>query len=221
MFSVRAYKACLHGQLSSNVRPHKHDVSSNQPPCCSVVFFRQAVRKEGTARSGAERSAVLARSRGSHEAPVPSGTVGSAEFGNRRVRTAREAQDSGPSGLRIKEEGPRPLNRSELAANSCAVINTSPSQVEQACAPIAESRCARRYGLAHPAAAEYRLRSARSRDGVAHRNPTDHEHHTIVREVRPNPSFKPTRYGRQRKPGLRHLVHHLSPGLRCPPPRAA
>ena len=37
----------------------------------------------------------------------------------------------------------------------------------------------------------------------------------------PNPSFKPTRYGRQRKPGLRHLVHHLSPGLRCLPPRAA
>ena len=39
--------------------------------------------------------------------------------------------------------------------------------------------------------------------------------------LRPNPSFKPTRYGRQRKPGLRHLVHHLSPGLRCLPPRAA
>ena len=39
--------------------------------------------------------------------------------------------------------------------------------------------------------------------------------------ARPNPSFKPTRYGRQRKPGLRHLVHHLSPGLRCLPPRAA
>jgi hypothetical protein len=33
----------------------------------------------------------------------------------------------------------------------------------------------------------------------------------------PNPSFKPTRYGRQRKPGLRHFVHHLSPGLRCLP----
>ena len=40
-------------------------------------------------------------------------------------------------------------------------------------------------------------------------------------QARPNPSFKPTRYGRQRKPGLRHLVHHLSPGLRCLPPRAA
>jgi hypothetical protein len=38
--------------------------------------------------------------------------------------------------------------------------------------------------------------------------------------VTPNPSFKPTRYGRQRKPGLRHLVHHLSPGLRRLPPRA-
>jgi len=35
--------------------------------------------------------------------------------------------------------------------------------------------------------------------------------------VRPNPSFRPTRYGRHRKPGLRHLVHHLSPGLRCLP----
>jgi hypothetical protein len=33
----------------------------------------------------------------------------------------------------------------------------------------------------------------------------------------PNPSFKPTRYGRQRKAGLRHLVHHLSPALRCLP----
>jgi hypothetical protein len=43
----------------------------------------------------------------------------------------------------------------------------------------------------------------------------------LCRAVLPNPSFKPTRYGRQRKPGLRHLVHHLSPGLRCLPPRAA
>ena len=37
----------------------------------------------------------------------------------------------------------------------------------------------------------------------------------------PNPSFKPTRYGRQRKPGPRHMVHHRVPGLRCLPPRAA
>ena len=40
-------------------------------------------------------------------------------------------------------------------------------------------------------------------------------------QARPNPSFKPTRYGRQRKPGLRHLVHHREPGLQRPPPRAA
>jgi hypothetical protein len=39
--------------------------------------------------------------------------------------------------------------------------------------------------------------------------------------VRPNPSLKLTRYGRHCKPGLRHTVHHLSPGLRCLPPRAA
>jgi hypothetical protein len=42
-----------------------------------------------------------------------------------------------------------------------------------------------------------------------------------LRAVLPNPSLEPTRYGRQRKPGLRHRVHHLSPGLRCLPPRSA
>ena len=31
--------------------------------------------------------------------------------------------------------------------------------------------------------------------------------------VRPNPSLNRTRYGKRRKPGLRHMVHHLSPGL--------
>ena len=36
----------------------------------------------------------------------------------------------------------------------------------------------------------------------------------------PNTSFNRTRYGKRRKPGLRHLVHHLSPGLRRSPPRA-
>jgi hypothetical protein len=39
--------------------------------------------------------------------------------------------------------------------------------------------------------------------------------------VLPNPSLKLTRYGRHCKPGLRHTVHHLSPGLQCLPPRAA
>ena len=38
--------------------------------------------------------------------------------------------------------------------------------------------------------------------------------------ARPNPSLNRTRYGKQRKPGLRHLVHHRSPGLRCSPPRS-
>ena len=38
--------------------------------------------------------------------------------------------------------------------------------------------------------------------------------------VRPNPSFNRTRYGKRHKPGLRHMVHHLSPALRCLPPRA-
>jgi hypothetical protein len=39
--------------------------------------------------------------------------------------------------------------------------------------------------------------------------------------LRPNPSLKLTRYGRRCKPGLRHTVHLLSPGLQRLPPRAA
>jgi hypothetical protein len=51
---------------------------------------------------------------------------------------------------------------------------------------------------AHSALVPYRLRSS----------------------VRPNTSLNRTRYGKHRKPGPRHMVHHLVPGLRCSPPRA-
>jgi len=40
-------------------------------------------------------------------------------------------------------------------------------------------------------------------------------------KMTPNPSLKPTRYGRRRKPGPRHTVHHREPGLRRLPPRSA
>jgi hypothetical protein len=39
--------------------------------------------------------------------------------------------------------------------------------------------------------------------------------------VRPNPSLKLTRYGMQRKPGVRRLGHLRTPGLHCTPTRAA
>ncbi len=39
--------------------------------------------------------------------------------------------------------------------------------------------------------------------------------------VMPNPSLKLTRYGMQRKPGVRRLRHLRTPGLHCTPPRAA
>jgi hypothetical protein len=41
-----------------------------------------------------------------------------------------------------------------------------------------------------------------------------------VSALMPNPSLNRTRYGKRRKPGLRHLVHHLSSGLRRLPPRS-
>jgi hypothetical protein len=40
------------------------------------------------------------------------------------------------------------------------------------------------------------------------------------RPARPNNSFNRTRYGKRRKPGPRHMVHHRAPGLRRLPPRA-
>ncbi len=36
----------------------------------------------------------------------------------------------------------------------------------------------------------------------------------------PNPSLNLTRYGKRRKPGLQHMVHHRSLGLRRLPTRA-
>jgi hypothetical protein len=50
--------------------------------------------------------------------------------------------------------------------------------------------------------------------------PPRSESRTSCSRVRPNHSFNRTRYGRHRKAGLRHMVHHLSPALRCLPPRA-
>jgi hypothetical protein len=38
--------------------------------------------------------------------------------------------------------------------------------------------------------------------------------------VRPNPSFDRARYCTHRRPGLRHMAYHLSPGVRCLLPRA-
>jgi hypothetical protein len=38
-----------------------------------------------------------------------------------------------------------------------------------------------------------------------------------ARRALPNPSLELIRYGRQRKAGLRHMVHHLSLALRCLP----
>jgi hypothetical protein len=42
-----------------------------------------------------------------------------------------------------------------------------------------------------------------------------------VPQVLPNPSLKLTRYGMQRKPGVRRLRHLRTPGLHCMPTRAA
>jgi hypothetical protein len=39
-------------------------------------------------------------------------------------------------------------------------------------------------------------------------------------EVTPNHSLNRTRYGKRRKPGSRHIVHHREPGLRRLPPQA-
>jgi hypothetical protein len=40
------------------------------------------------------------------------------------------------------------------------------------------------------------------------------------RATTPNHSLNRTRYGKHRKPGPRHMVHHREPGLRHLPPQA-
>lgn len=45
--------------------------------------------------------------------------------------------------------------------------------------------------------------------------------HGSFRLPLPNPSFKPTRYGSRRKPGLRQVNYRRIPGLRRLPPQAA
>ena len=45
--------------------------------------------------------------------------------------------------------------------------------------------------------------------------------HISAIAMRPNPSLNHrTCYGKQRKPGPRHMVHHREPGLRRSPPQA-
>jgi hypothetical protein len=41
-----------------------------------------------------------------------------------------------------------------------------------------------------------------------------------LRRATSNSSLNRTRYGKHRKPGPRHIVHHLVPGLRCSSPQA-
>ena len=82
------------------------------------------------------------------------------------------------------------------------------------------TRFASRFALALAAAAEYRPRYRSSRDGAA-TMAREGKCRSNVARVRPNPSLKLTRYGMQRKPGVRRLRHLRTPGLHCTPPRAA
>jgi len=105
--------------------------------------------------------------------------------------------------------------------------------------------CAGRLALAHSASLEDRA-NRRARNGgstlclvgnsvglassarmvVARLNHQAKVHATLVqtftlRRARPNPSLNLTRYGMQRKPGVRRLRHLRTPGLHCMPTRAA
>jgi hypothetical protein len=53
------------------------------------------------------------------------------------------------------------------------------------------------------------------------RRPTIPVETLIHCQALPNPSLKLTRYGMQRKPGVRRLRHPSTPGLHCMPTRAA
>ena len=73
---------------------------------------------------------------------------------------------------------------------------------------------------ASPAAAEYR-HSSRSRRNRPLLCISKNAGQAVGSPVMPNPSLKLTRYGRRRKAGPLHMVHHRAPALRRLPPRAA
>jgi hypothetical protein len=64
------------------------------------------------------------------------------------------------------------------------------------------------------------LSNVRSAAGGSRRAKEAKSQYHVAPTVRPNRSLNRTRYGRQRKPGPRHMVHHRAPGLRCLPPRS-
>jgi hypothetical protein len=123
--------------------------------------------------------------------------------------------------LRARPPTPKPRPRHSSFRFRAATSLSGPTR-------LIATRCARRFafrvrrggGVPPPL-----LLQPRRGVTVAHhhelREPQTAEAFTSKRvPVLPNHSLNRTRYGRQRKPGPRHMVHHLVPGLRRLPPQA-
>jgi hypothetical protein len=151
-------------------------------------------------------------------ASAPLGIVGV-----RHQSTCLELRDTPCVGRALRGAGAeRPVQNQATPAvfNSppvhCALIEQAPQHTAKRSSwsvHRAALRAARIYGLGNstvrPALNNHAEHQCRTSAFVAPR---------LRSTVRPNPSLNLTHYGKRRKPGLQHMVHHCSPGLRRSPP---
>jgi hypothetical protein len=147
----------------------------------------------------------------------------------KHIRTSN-ANDLGP---------PEPALQ-PVAVGSRALTQHAPGQLTHfgSCCTRGKAQSALQSSQSVAAAAEYGSRNSRffapatstanpgssssSKRGVGSASePLVNQQVRVYPQARPNPSLKLTRYGMQRKPGVRRLRHLRTPGLRCTPPRAA
>jgi hypothetical protein len=203
-------------QLSSNVRQHQ------------AVRVRPAIQsaaQSATSQAAARRSTVAQSCRGPAAELHRRNSLISVRAG---LKPASPNAPGRPNGQRLEateSRAPafpgaqrRPYQR-ELASHRPPSTADDPFKVS---APAATPSSAARAPLRR----RQRCQKLRPMQRLTLRQPRQRglqnlTRPVVARRVLPNPSLELIRYGRQRKPGLRHSVHHLSPGLRCLPPLSA
>ena len=205
---VRAYGACLRGPVSSNVRPHKHHALTRSVSALRQLAARQRLRSRHAPQMPLRMQADL-DSQTSDACPCAASSV--AAPGQARAH-AQDEQASRSFAALIASGSKVALARLDKVARRLQSISSG-----------ASLQLVAQRQLRDPQSWQRCLRSVWQSSMVCQRlgaSSQDRPACSARRAVRPNHSLNRTRYGKHRKPGLRHMVHHLSPGLRRLPPRA-
>jgi hypothetical protein len=197
-FAHQAYTARLRGQLSSNVRPQKP--------------IRAGVQSRSHGK-GMERPSKWS----CRPHLTPSLNPGREKY-RQTWKNDKDVQHRVTSNDQEKQnvEG-QSCARNQPVSCSLGLPPTLSRPVEGKPAGVcsqSENHNQRPSMKIHPARLQHRHATSDSGSESQHAN-------LRPSALRPNPSLKLTRYGMQRKPGVRRLRHLRTPGLHCMPPRAA